>query len=71
MLVPVVIRGSRHILPAEQIMPVPGRLEVIIRPSVDPGDEDTPIQALMTECRARILEELDEPDLSAAVKARA
>ena len=70
-LVPVVIRGSRHILPAEQMMPVPGRLEVIIKPSVDPGDEETPIRALMAECRARILEDLDEPDLSSVEKTRA
>jgi 1-acyl-sn-glycerol-3-phosphate acyltransferase len=60
-VVPVVIRGSRGMLPASRALPVPGRLEVIVRPALpaagDPG-------ALLAAARRSILAELDEPDLT-------
>jgi 1-acyl-sn-glycerol-3-phosphate acyltransferase len=62
-VVPVVIRGSRSMLPAEQLLPRPGRIEVIIRPplAVPPGQ---PVRQLLTAARQSILEELGEPDLT-------
>ena len=62
-LVPIVIRGSRQILPADSYLPAPGKLEVIIKPSVDPLAVENRMDALIDACRASILEDLDEPDL--------
>lgn len=62
-VVPVVIRGSRAILPAEAWLPQPGTIEVIIRPALQvPPDE--PVRGLLEAARQSILTELDEPDLS-------
>jgi 1-acyl-sn-glycerol-3-phosphate acyltransferase len=62
-VVPVVIRGSRAMLPAGRWLPVPGRLEVSIQPPVDQGATNAATGSLMTAARDRILEELGEPDL--------
>lgn len=61
MLVPVVIRGSRDMLPANRRLPVPALLEVIIKPAIGPGREPSP-RDLMQACRHSILEDLNEPD---------
>lgn len=63
-VVPVVIRGSRAMLPAERILPRPGHLEVIVKPPVTRGPED-PLRTLLEGARRSILEDLDEPDLLA------
>jgi 1-acyl-sn-glycerol-3-phosphate acyltransferase len=59
-VVPVVIRGSRGMLPASRALPRRGRLEVIIKPPLDPGTEPA---ALLAAARQSILADLDEPDL--------
>jgi 1-acyl-sn-glycerol-3-phosphate acyltransferase len=63
-VVPVVIRGSRAMLPAQRLLPRPGRLEVIVKPPVDRNPED-PLRSLLEGARRSILEDLDEPDLLA------
>ncbi len=61
-VVPVVIRGSRRMLPAARLLPVPGQLEVIIRPALQPLPTDT-AATLLERARCSILADLDEPDL--------
>jgi 1-acyl-sn-glycerol-3-phosphate acyltransferase len=61
-VVPVVIRGSRHMLPAERALPRPGRLEVIVKPPVLAEGPDQ-IGLLLLEARRSILADLGEPDL--------
>jgi 1-acyl-sn-glycerol-3-phosphate acyltransferase len=63
-LVPVIIRGSRTALPANQFLPVRSSIEVIIRPGIDPQIDGKSANDLMNACRWRILEELDEPDVT-------
>ena len=63
-VVPVVIRGSRRMLPAARLLPWPGRLEVIVKPPLPPvgkGEESELIDA----ARRSILADLNEPDLQA------
>lgn len=65
-LVPVVISGSRHMLPAETVLPRYGRLRIDI---LDPIHESEPAwgnnRELAALARERILTVLDEPDLVA------
>jgi 1-acyl-sn-glycerol-3-phosphate acyltransferase len=63
-VVPVVIRGSRSMLPASRALPKPGRLEVIVKPPLVPSAGD-PVAVLLSEARRSILADLDEPDLAA------
>jgi len=61
-LVPVVIRGSRNVLPANRRLPSPGPLVVSIQaPIVDTAGAKT--QALIAQSREKMLTDLDEPDL--------
>lgn len=60
-LVPTVIRGSRHALPASRLLPRPHRLRVTLLEPIDTAGQ-TPA-SLADLSRARILEHLDEPDL--------
>lgn len=62
-VVPVVIRGSRAMLPAGQLLPRPGRIEVIIRPALAIPTEH-PVRGLLQAARQSILKDLDEPDLT-------
>jgi 1-acyl-sn-glycerol-3-phosphate acyltransferase len=65
-VVPLVIRGTRHILPSGRFLPRLGRIDVEILPAiVPPSDLDSAAVASMTRdvARARILSALDEPDL--------
>ena len=63
-LVPLVITGSRHILPAETVLPRHGHLRIDI---LNPLDHSEPAYAksrtLAALARERMLEVLDEPDL--------
>ncbi len=61
-LVPIIIRGSRNMLPAKQALPRPGRLEVIIKPAVSTQNTETTTASLIKTCRHSILEDLNEPD---------
>jgi 1-acyl-sn-glycerol-3-phosphate acyltransferase len=65
-VVPVVILGAREILPAERWLPRRQSLQVIITPPIDLSGHaagHTP-GALLSLSRERILEHLEEPDLS-------
>ena len=61
-LIPIVIRGSRDMLPANQALPTLGTLEVIIKPAVIPNLAEDSTGSLINACRASILEDLNEPD---------
>ncbi|MEQ1803404.1 MAG: lysophospholipid acyltransferase family protein [Gammaproteobacteria bacterium] len=63
-VVPVVIRGSRSMLPASRALPRPGRLEIIVKPAIRPAPS-SPAASLQEEARRSILADLDEPDLLA------
>jgi 1-acyl-sn-glycerol-3-phosphate acyltransferase len=64
-VVPVVISGSRHMLPAATVLPRYGPLQIEILEALD---QDEPAYAsnrdLAKLARKRILEVLDEPDLT-------
>lgn len=65
-IVPVVIRGSRHILPARRILPRHGKLEVDVLEPIHPGERVCcTSRSLAAESRDRIIAVLDEPDLAA------
>jgi 1-acyl-sn-glycerol-3-phosphate acyltransferase len=66
-VVPIVIRGSRHILPARRILPRHGDLRIDVLEPIHPGkQEGCESRALAAKSRQRILAVLDEPDLVAA-----
>lgn len=66
-VVPVVIRGARHVLRGETVWPRPGRVEIevlgVIEP-VDAADANAAALTLRDQCRAHILMALGEPDLA-------
>lgn len=65
-VVPVIIHGSRNMMPADQNLPVPGRIDIVVLdpiPVSDPAYESS--AKLAAASRERILTELDEPDLLA------
>lgn len=65
-VVPIVIGGSRHVLPARAFLPRPGPLTIDILPAIAPGDpEFATSRGLAEAARQRILAVLDEPDLLA------
>jgi len=63
-LVPIVIRGSRSMLPSGRWLTRPGTLEVVVKPPVAVTAEPSTATELMRRCRESILDELGEPDLS-------
>jgi 1-acyl-sn-glycerol-3-phosphate acyltransferase len=68
-IVPIAIRGTRHILPSGRFLPRPGRIHIQVLPPLAPlsGLDSTLATAQMRDqARARILTALDEPDLSDA-----
>lgn len=65
-VVPVVIRGSRHILPARRILPRHGDLRIDVLDAIQPGKPGCcNSRALAAASRETILAVLDEPDLAA------
>ncbi len=65
-VVPVVIRGTRSILPSGRFLPRPGRIAVQVLAALPspPGlDPVAAVTASRDQARMRILEVLDEPDL--------
>lgn len=63
-IVPVVIRGTRGILPCGRLLTRPGRIEVEVLPPVCPlPDADSALE-LRDRARARLLAVLGEPDLA-------
>lgn len=63
-LVPIAIRGTRHMLPAQRLLPIHSRLDVVIHPPVETMASDD-AQAAVNACRQAILSSLSEPDLMA------
>lgn len=64
-VVPLAIRGTRHILPSGRILPRFGAIEIHVLPTLaDSGSDDSASVALLRDrARARILAALGEPDL--------
>jgi 1-acyl-sn-glycerol-3-phosphate acyltransferase len=62
-LVPVVIQGSRTMLPAGSWLPAPGQLSVSMLPALQPEADSKAVAALIARARHSILSELNEPDL--------
>ncbi len=63
-VVPVVIHGARHKLPAGHLLPAPGPLRIRICDPVPSTDQST-AQTLMRLTRQAMLDYLEEPDLAA------
>ncbi|HKU16360.1 MAG TPA: lysophospholipid acyltransferase family protein [Steroidobacteraceae bacterium] len=66
-IVPLAIRGTRHILPSGRVLPRPGRIHIQVLPPLGPlHDLEASAAVMQTRdlARARILTALDEPDLS-------
>jgi len=65
-VVPVVIRGARHILPAARWLPRRGDVEVIITPPLDLSAQGPRHKAsrLLSRSREQMLQHLGEPDLA-------
>lgn len=66
-VVPVAILGSRRMLPARSWLVRRGSLTVDIRPAIPPDYAGMHARDLAAEARRRLLEVLDEPDLSGKV----
>ncbi len=65
-VVPVVLSGSRRVLPGGHILPRHGHLRIDVMTPVEPGDAAYQNSGDLAELsRQRILEVLDEPDLLA------
>ncbi len=63
-VVPVAIRGSRHVLPEGSWLPRYHNIQVTIRPPVAPsGTGGEAVRNLKSATRASLLETLNEPDL--------
>lgn len=63
-VVPVVIGGSRQLLPARTLLPRPGRISVDVLEPIAPDQPEFASSASLAEAaRQRILSVLDEPDL--------
>lgn len=64
-VVPIAIRGSRHILPAGRLLPRRGPLEIDILPAIAPGDPDfESSRGLAEAARQRIIAAVGEPDIA-------
>jgi 1-acyl-sn-glycerol-3-phosphate acyltransferase len=77
-IVPIAIRGTRHILPSGRFLPRPGAIEIQVLRAIAPSENtDTAgaVAVMRDQARARIIAALGEPDLSsndgvAALQAR-
>jgi len=66
-VVPVAIRGTRHILPSDRILPRPGRIEVQVLTAIaapDTSDQAVSVPEARERARTRILAAVGEPDLA-------
>ena len=65
-VVPVAIRGTRHIMPSSRFLPRFGRIDIDILPALPAPSSGEPsaVHAVRDQARARILSALDEPDLA-------
>jgi 1-acyl-sn-glycerol-3-phosphate acyltransferase len=64
-VVPVIIQGSRHVLPADRVLPRPGKIAVIVTGALSYETDDVPPGAkqMGEDSRRRILQHLGEPAL--------
>ena len=63
-IVPLVIQGSREILPANKYLPVKGALKIKVLKSINTKDgTKMSSKELKDIVRKKILDTLDEPDL--------
>jgi 1-acyl-sn-glycerol-3-phosphate acyltransferase len=62
-VIPVVICGTRRMLPSHRLLPSPTRLKVIVTPALNGGQIIEETQAAIAASRTQILRYLDEPDL--------
>jgi 1-acyl-sn-glycerol-3-phosphate acyltransferase len=65
-VVPVAIRGTRHILPAGRFLPRFGRIEILVLPPIPPVEQAdaAAVAATRAQAHSRIVAALGEPDLS-------
>ena len=64
-VIPLVIRGSREVLPAGSWLPRVGKLDIVVMPELHPsGSDGEAAESLRQAVRVAMLKELDEPDLS-------
>lgn len=66
-IVPVVVRGTRHILPSDRLLPRPGSIDVEVLPQISPtSDSDTAADGAIRRelARVQLLAALGEPDLA-------
>jgi 1-acyl-sn-glycerol-3-phosphate acyltransferase len=64
-VVPVALRGTRHILPSGRFLPRLGRIEIEILPPLPLGQSDAAaVLTVREQARARIVSALGEPDLA-------
>ena len=64
-IVPIVITGTRHILPANRYLPRFGRVQIEILPAIFPDHESyASHRELAKLVRRKLLERMDEPDLA-------
>jgi 1-acyl-sn-glycerol-3-phosphate acyltransferase len=63
-VIPLVIRGSREVLPSESWLPRFGHLEIVVITAISPlGSDGEAANQLKQAARVAMLKELDEPDL--------
>ncbi len=62
-VIPLAIRGTRTMLPADRLLPRPARLEITIIEALNSGAPVTDSRLALLESRRRILAHLDEADL--------
>jgi len=62
-LVPVAITGTRQMLPADRLLPAPGRLSIRIHPVFQPAEHQS-IEAAIRYCRDCIVRTTGEADLT-------
>ena len=63
-VIPLVIRGSRAVLPSGSWLPRYGKLEIIVGPAIAPeGNDGEAATRLKEAVRLAILRELDEPEI--------
>lgn len=68
-VVPLVIRGTRAVMPADRPLPRPGRIDIQVLPAIGPWPDLEPakaVNATRAQAHAAILAVLGEPDLSHA-----
>jgi 1-acyl-sn-glycerol-3-phosphate acyltransferase len=66
-IVPIAIRGTRHILPSGRVLPRRGRIDIHVLPPLppaNPSDGGSAIATVRDQARGRIIAALGEPDLS-------